>query len=168
MRGGGRTNASFGRGLIKMSRTTPILAALIGVLAHASAAAAQDFDYSALQSEPTPQRVGEIIDEIARSGRGDHHFLLSYCTSSPGVVLPPDVRSRHPVEITIILEWQYWDLQRVDDEVRVTVSFDSQIERIVIPLDALTHFSDPVADVSIWLQPGRTSEERCATRAYGV
>jgi uncharacterized protein len=105
-----------------------------------------------------------VIEHIARNGEGERRYLLAYCTASPGVVLPPDVRAQHPVEITIVLEWQYWDLQRVDNEIRVTVSFQSQLERIVIPLNALTYFSDAAADVSVWLRAGETSEERCTGR----
>jgi uncharacterized protein len=129
---------------------------------------AQDIDYSALQREPTPQRVGEIIEQIPRDGAGDRRILLSYCTESLGVVLSPDVRMRHPIEITVVLEWQYWDVERIDNEIRVTVSFDSQLERIVIPLNALTYFRDSTADVSVWLRSGSTSEERCAAWTTSV
>lgn len=145
----------------KCKRLLLAAAALVGVLSHGSVALGQDFDYGPLRNNPTPDGVGAIIDEVARVGRGDHHFLLSYCSFAPGVVLPADVRGRNPVEITIVLEWQYWDLEVVDREIRVMVSFNLQAERIVIPLDALTYFSDPTAGFAAWLRPGATSEERC-------
>ena len=140
-----------------------VFAALIlfSAFAYPSSVAAQSFDYRALQADPTVDRVAKIMAQVALEGRGDHHFVLSYCSTAPGVVLPPDVRTQHPVEITIVLEWQYDDLVVSEHEIRVTVSFNSQPARIVIPLAALTSFSDPSVGLQVWLRSGATSEARC-------
>lgn len=142
-----------------------VTATAILAITQASVALAQDFDYTALRNDPTPAGIGEVIDKVARLGRGKHHFLLTYCTTAPGVVLPARIRDRNPLEITIVLEWQYWDLQRIEDRIQVTVSFDGEPARIVIPLAALTYFSDPAAAFAVWLRAGDSSEERCSTEA---
>jgi hypothetical protein len=76
-------------------------------------------------------------------------------------VLPTNIRRLYPVEITIILEWRFWDLQLVDDKVHVTVAFKGEPSRLVIPLRALTYFSDPTEKLNVQLREGKTSEARC-------
>ena len=153
---------------IRAPRRNQFAAALIASAVLAPAALAQQFDFSALERDPSPARVGQIIDELARYGRGTHNFHLTYCSSAPGVVVSDRVHKRHPVEITIVLEWQYWDLERVNDAILVTVSFDGLRERLVIPLDALTIFADPSVGVLVQLKEGATAKERCAGAALFV
>jgi uncharacterized protein len=118
-------------------------------------------DYGMLQQAPSATAVGSVIDQMPANGAGEHHVELTYCTEAPGVVLPPDVRALYPTEITVVLQWQYWGLERVGDDIRVTVSFNQQPARIVIPLRAITTFRAPGEDISVQLRPGETSDQRC-------
>ncbi len=105
------------------------------------------------------------MEQVARDGRGGHRFTLTYCTAAPGVVLPQRIREAYPSEITIVLEWEFWNLQRIENEIHVTVGFGGIRERIVIPLEALTHFADPSVEVAVWFRTGDTSDARCAGMA---
>lgn len=142
-----------------------IVAAAVACAAQSAVATAQDFDYKSLKTNPTPAGVGAVIERVARVGRGTHHFLLTYCTSASDVVLPPHIRRLHPTEITVVLEWRFWNLRLVDDKIHVTVSFSDVPAQIVIPLRSLTYFSDPTEKLEVWLRAGETSEERCASEA---
>jgi hypothetical protein len=88
--------------------------------------------------------VRNVLHQVAQDGLvGEHHFYLTYYTQSEGVALSDKMRAAHPEEITIVLQNQFEDLEVDDDAFRVTLSFNNQAERLVVPFKALSKFYDP-------------------------
>ena len=86
----------------------------------------------------------EALAIAARDGLpGDHHFYVSFRSSDPGVVLPPQLLAKFPEEMTIVLQHQFWGLEVGDDAFSVSLSFSDRVERLTIPLSAITSFADP-------------------------
>jgi hypothetical protein len=92
---------------------------------------------------------------------GDHHFYVTFRTHYPGVALPKHVLARHPDEMTIVLQHQYWDLEVGKDLFSVTLSFSGKSERLVIPFAAVSGFADPSAKFGLQFQaiPGDDEDE---------
>ena len=74
---------------------------------------------------------------------GEHHFLITFCTTHPGVVIGDDLRARYPEEMTIVLQHQFSDLAVSDDGFFVTLSFSGRAQTLEIPIAAVTRFADP-------------------------
>jgi hypothetical protein len=74
---------------------------------------------------------------------GAHHFYVTFRTAHPGVEIPDFLRAQYPSEMTIVLEHQFWGLEVDERQFAVTLSFHSQAQRLVIPLAAITAFTDP-------------------------
>ena len=74
---------------------------------------------------------------------GDHHFFISFRTDFPGVQISDALSGRHPREMTIVMQHQFWDLQVDEEKFAVTLSFNNIPERLVIPFQAMTAFADP-------------------------
>ena len=74
---------------------------------------------------------------------GDHHFYVTFRSSDPGVVLPPQLLAKYPEEMTIVLQHQFWGLEVGDEAFSVSLSFSGRVERLTIPLAAITSFADP-------------------------
>lgn len=88
--------------------------------------------------------VREALERVAKHGLfGSHHFYLTFRSGAPGVELPDYLRERFPVEMTIVLEHQFWDLTVHSAGFEVTLSFQGKPERLVIPFAAVTAFADP-------------------------
>jgi len=88
--------------------------------------------------------VRDVLVRVAREGiPAPHHFYVTFRTDHPGVGLAASLRERYPNEMTIVLQHQYWDLQVDDEGMAVTLSFNNQPQRIVIPFAALKVFADP-------------------------
>lgn len=88
--------------------------------------------------------VKNVLRQVAQDGLvGEHHFYLTYYTQSEGVVLSDKMRAAHPEEITIVLQNQFEDLEVDEDAFQVTLSFNNQAERLVVPFKALSKFYDP-------------------------
>ena len=106
---------------------------------------AQDlFRYDKMVETALRGVVREALTIAARDGLpGDHHFYVSFRSSDPGVVLPPQLLAKYPEEMTIVLQHQFWDLEVGDEAFSVSLSFSGRVERLTIPLAAITGFADP-------------------------
>jgi hypothetical protein len=74
---------------------------------------------------------------------GEHHFYIAFDTRAPGVVVSKRLKERYPEEMTIVLQHQFRDLSVDDHRFEVTLSFDSRLERLSVPLRAVRVFFDP-------------------------
>ncbi|MBI1245872.1 MAG: hypothetical protein GC202_12780 [Alphaproteobacteria bacterium] len=88
--------------------------------------------------------IREALTVAASTGLpGEHHFYLTFRTNDAGVDIPPRLRQRHPDEMTIVLQHQFWGLEVGEEKFSVTLSFDRVHERLTIPYAAITAFVDP-------------------------
>ena len=102
------------------------------------------FHYDALVDDALRSVVRRVLTQVAETGLpGSHHFYISFRSTDPGVELPDYLRAKYPEEMTIVLQHQYWDLIIREDDFEVTVSFNKQQERILVPFAALSAFVDP-------------------------
>ena len=81
--------------------------------------------------------------------RSAHHFYIGFGTRTPGVVIPDHLRATYPDEMTIVLQHQFWDLDITETGFSVTLSFQKQLERLVIPLAAVRSFADPSVNFAL-------------------
>ncbi|MGX5734524.1 SspB family protein [Bosea thiooxidans] len=100
--------------------------------------------YDLMVQEALKGVVRKILAEAARDGLpGEHHFYVTFRTGAPGVRLSQRLREKHPDEMTIVLQHQFWDLSVSDHAFEVGLSFSGVPERLLVPFDAVTTFFDP-------------------------
>lgn len=98
--------------------------------------------------------VKQAVEEVMKDGLvGDHHFYITFLTDHPGVSIPDYLRDRYPGEMTIVLQFQFYDLDVDDEKMQVTLSFNNIPEKLVIPLAAITIFADPSVNFALQFQP---------------
>ncbi len=86
----------------------------------------------------------DILEEVGEVGlKGNQHFYITFRTDFPGVEVPSYLRERYPEEMTIVLQYQFWSLEVDDEAFSVTLSFNDVLERLHVPMDAVTAFVDP-------------------------
>jgi uncharacterized protein len=106
---------------------------------------AQDpFPYDTMVETALRGVARQALVLAARDGLpGDHHFYVTFRTGAPGVVLPPQLLAKFPEEMTIVLQHQFWGLEVGNETFSVSLSFSGRVERLTIPLAAVTTFADP-------------------------
>lgn len=117
--------------------------------------------YDKMVEEALRSVVRESLSFAAEHGLpGDHHFYITFRTHLPGVAVPDYARARHPEEMTIVLQHQFWDLTVDHERFAVTLSFSGKSERLEIPFSAVTGFADPSAKFGLQFQgiPGLEDE----------
>ena len=115
--------------------------------------------YNALVDGGLRSVVREALRRVAADGwPGSHHAYITFKTDAPGVEVPEALRSRHPDELTIVLQHQFWGLDVGEDSFAVTLSFNKEGQRITVPYAALTSYADP--SVKFGLQFGAAPDAR--------
>lgn len=76
---------------------------------------------------------------------GAHHFYITFRTRYPGVGIACHLLERHPDEMTIVLQNQFWGLEVGETGFAVTLSFNKANERLQVPFAAIMAFTDPAA-----------------------
>ena len=101
---------------------------------------------------------GVVREALARSSAsglpGTHHFYITFKTRFPGIKLSDALAAQYPDEMTIVLEHQFWDLDVEEERFAVTLSFQGRPERLSVPFEAITSFTDPSVKFGLQFQPG--------------
>ncbi len=114
--------------------------------------------YDLLVQDALRSVVRKVLADAARNGLvGEHHFNIAFKTHAPGVVAPAAVKSRFPDEMSIILQHEFWDLVVTPDAFEVSLNFSRKPERLIVPFDSITGFTDPSVPFGFKLEP-RLSE----------
>jgi uncharacterized protein len=100
--------------------------------------------YDLLAQQALRGVVRTVLADVAKKGLpGEHHFKITFNTTTPGVRLSDRLRAQYPETMTIILQHQFWDLAVGERAFEVGLSFGSIPELLAVPFDAIVAFYDP-------------------------
>lgn len=100
--------------------------------------------YDILAQEALRGVMRKVLVEVSRTGLpGNHHFFITFLTNAPGVRISSRLRERYPEQMTIVLQFQYWDLKVTDAGFEVGLSFSDTPEKLEVPFSAVRGFYDP-------------------------
>lgn len=118
--------------------------------------------YDLLVQDALRSVVRKVLSDTQRAGLlGEHHFNIAFKTQAPGVLVPAAIKQRFPDEMSIILQHEFWDLVVTQDAFEVSLNFSRKPERLTVPFDAVTGFTDPSVPFGFKLEP-RVSEAPAA------
>jgi hypothetical protein len=121
--------------------------------------------YDLLVQDALRSVVKKVLTDAARGGLpGEHHFNISFKTRAAGVNIPATIKQRYPEEMAIILQHEFWDLTVGADHFEVSLNFSRKPERLTIPYDAITGFSDPSVPFGFKLEPRGVPEVVAETK----
>jgi hypothetical protein len=110
-----------------------------------------------------------VLTDAAEHGLpGEHHFFITFLSTAEGVKLSPRLLAQYPEEMTVILQHQFWDLTVTEDRFEVGLSFGGIPERLVVPFNSITSFSDPAAPFGLKFEPSDAAAETSAANLPAV
>lgn len=119
----------------------------------------EPFQYDMMVDEALRGVVRRALRQVAQHGLpGNHHFYITFKTRADGVSIPPYLLEKYADEMTIVLQFQFWDLEIEEDLFTVSLSFNDVRERLVIPFAAITGFADPSVKFGLQFQTLDESE----------
>ena len=111
-------------------------------------------NYESILSKNLVNVLKDILNNVYKNGlKNNNHLYITFLTRHPGVHLPAYLLKDYPEEMTIVLQYQFWDLQVTQEKFSVMLSFDDQDEAIQIPFKALISIVDPSCDFSLDFNP---------------
>jgi hypothetical protein len=117
--------------------------------------------YDLLTQQALRGVVRNVLADAAKKGLpGDHHFFIEFDTLAPGVRMSDRLRAQHPEKMTIILQYQFWDLSVGEHAFEVGLSFGGISERLTIPFDAIQGFFDPSVQFGLQFEEVTEGETR--------
>jgi hypothetical protein len=127
--------------------------------------AEDEIRYDLLTQEALRGVIRRVLSLVQRSGlSGQHHLYIAFDTEADGVIVSKRLKEQYPEEMTIVLQYQFWDLQVTNDRFEVKLSFGSVPERLVVPFQAIKAFYDPSAQFG--LQFGKQGAANDVARAH--
>lgn len=135
-----------------------------GIRAYESDSGVVQVDTPGIQYEMLVERalrgvLREALRLVLDTGLPEgHHFYITFRTTHSDVILPPRLKAQYPEEMTIVLQHQFWNLHVEEALFSVELSFQSKLERLVIPFEAVTGFADPHAQFGLQFQGGLAAD----------
>ena len=111
---------------------------------------ARSIDYGNLMHRAMRGLIQTVLKDVAAHGLpGEHHFFITFDTTTPGVVIADWLRSRYPGEMTLVIQHWFENLAVTDEGFTVTLNFGNQPEPLIIPFDAVRTFVDPSVEFGL-------------------
>jgi len=117
--------------------------------------------YDELTQEALRGVIRKVLEDIAKDGLpGEHHFFIAIDTRAEGVRLSSRLQEQYPEEMTVVLQYQFWDLEVGEEGFEVKLSFNTLPEHLVIPYAAIKAFYDPSARFGLQFgAPGAANDQ---------
>lgn len=113
-----------------------------------------EIDYTRLFQKHMRGMVKDVLGQVASEGLpGEHHFYVTFLTTSSEVKMPEYLRARYPETMTIVIQHQFRDLTVTDSTFELCLSFGGKFEYLCIPYGALVRFTDPHGGFDLPLLP---------------
>jgi uncharacterized protein len=122
--------------------------------------AEEEIRYDVLTQNALRGVVREVLTQVQRDGLpGEHHLYIAFDTGADGVSISKRIKEQYPEEMTIVLQYQFWDLIVTNERFEVKLSFSNVPERLVVPFDAVKAFYDPSAQFGLQFgKPGAAND----------
>ena len=125
--------------------------------------------YDVLARDALRGVLRRVLSDAAEHGLpGEHHFFITFLSTSEGVKLSPRLLAQYPEEMTVILQHQFWDLVVTEDRFEVGLSFGGIPERLVVPFNAIKSFFDPSVQFGLQFDASEAASEAPAANLPAV
>jgi len=111
-------------------------------------------DYNTIISRHLRHAVKDILIRVNQEANPENlQLFITFSTQYPGVQIPERLKKEYPVEMTVVLQYEFENMVVHDNSFSVSLIFDSDMENVSIPLNAIIHLQDPGGDLDLELDP---------------
>ena len=101
-------------------------------------------NYTHLINESMYYIIKMALKEVQQNGlQADNHFYINFTTDYEGVKIPEFLKAQYPEEMTIVIQYNFKNLQVFDAYFEVSLSFNGKYYDLVVPFKSITVFADP-------------------------
>ena len=94
----------------------------------------------------------DVLKNIEENGlKEGHHVYITFITNHPKASLPKWLKEKYPNEITIVIQYEYYNLTVNEDNFCIGLSFNNVKTDLVIGYESIISFADPFANFGLQL-----------------
>ena len=109
-----------------------------------------EMNYKILIETAMLNMVKDILKKISKDGLPkNHHFLITFFSHSEGVIIPDWMKEKYPDKMTIIIRNWFENLNVSEKKFEISLNFNNNVERLIIPFNSIELFADPSVDFAI-------------------
>ena len=98
----------------------------------------------------------DVLKNIKDNGlSNNNHLYITFLTNHKNVELPNWLKQKYPQEMTIIIQYEYYDLEINKSNFSITLSFGDIKTNLKINYNAIVSFADPSANFGLILQKSK-------------
>ncbi len=98
----------------------------------------------------------DILNRIYKNGLSDNnHLYITFLTNHKNVELPNWIKQKYNKEMTIIIQYEYYDLKVNKNDFSITLSFNDIKTSLKIGYDSVISFADPSANFGLILKKNK-------------
>ena len=102
----------------------------------------------------------DILINIRDNGlSNNNHLYITFLTNHANVELPNWLKQKYPKEMTIIIQYEYYDLEINKNDFSITLSFGDIKTNLRINYNAIVSFADPSANFGLILQKSKIQKK---------
>ena len=102
----------------------------------------------------------DILINIRDNGlSNNNHLYITFFTNHKNVEIPNWLKQKYPEEMTIIIQYEYYDLKINKNNFSISLSFNDIKANLKIDYNSIISFADPSANFGLILQKNKTQKK---------
>tara|TARA_B100001287_G_scaffold255811_1_gene240199 strand:+ start:146 stop:574 length:429 start_codon:yes stop_codon:yes gene_type:complete len=102
----------------------------------------------------------DILNNIRSNGlKGDNHLYITFSTKDKKVIMPSWLKKKYPLEMTIIIQHEYYDIKVNENNFIIMLSFNNIKTKLEINYNSIISFADPSANFGLRLETPKTNKK---------
>ena len=98
----------------------------------------------------------DILKNIRDNGLSKHnHLYITFLTNHQKVVVPNWIKEKYDEEMTIVIQYEYYDLEVNKNNFSITLSFSDIKTNLIIDYNSIISFADPSANFGLILKKSK-------------
>ena len=94
----------------------------------------------------------EVLTNIEKNGLSEgHHLYITFQTNHKKVKIPDWLKKKYPIEMTIVIQYEYYNLKTKKDKFYIGLSFNDIKADLEIGYESVISFADPFANFGLKL-----------------
>ena len=102
----------------------------------------------------------DILENIRDYGlSNNNHLYITFLTNHKNVKLPNWLKQKYPQEMTIVIQYEYYNLKINKSNFSISLSFNDIKTNLTIDYNAIISFADPSANFGLILKKNQTQKK---------
>ena len=110
-------------------------------------------DYQKILNQNMILVLKDILKKISKEGlSNNNHLYVTFITNHKKVEIPEWLKKKYPQEMTIVIQYEFYDLEVFKDYFSIVLSFNNLKTKLKIGFDSVNSFADPSANFGLQLK----------------